>query len=181
MCSDHLVAGDKSDPFLPQLLHAINHATEIDIAVGFIQATGLRLLYDALLDALVSGAKVRVLTGDYLCVTDPEALRTLLLLRDYGASPRIFESKGQSFHMKAYLFVRSVSGEMMSGRAFVGSSNISRSALTHGLEWNLRVEWKENPARFTELRAKFDKVFFDPRTLELTNSWIDSYVARRSN
>ncbi len=85
--TDHLVAGGDSDPFLPKLLSAINNATEIDIAVAFVQSTGLRLLYDALVDALGAGARVRFLTGDYLYVTDPEALRTLLLLNEWCRYP----------------------------------------------------------------------------------------------
>jgi superfamily II DNA or RNA helicase/HKD family nuclease/SOS-response transcriptional repressor LexA len=176
---DHLVAGGDSDPFLPKLLSAINNATEIDIAVAFVQSTGLRLLYDALVDALGAGARVRFLTGDYLYVTDPEALRTLLLLHEMGADTRIFESAGKSFHMKAYLFVKSVCGSPVAGRAFVGSSNISRSALTYGLEWNLRVDMHENPSRFAELQEKFERLYCDPRTQEITNSWIDAYVKRR--
>jgi len=175
---DHLVEGGKKDPFLPKLLQAINGASEIDIAVGFVKSTGLRLLFDALSDALLVGAKVRVLTGDYLCVTDPDALRSLLVLQENGAQSRIFESKGNSFHMKAYLFVKKTNGILVDGRAFIGSSNISNSALTHGLEWNLRVEWKENPARFEELRQKFEKLFNDSRTKKITNAWIDAYVAR---
>ncbi len=180
---DHLTAGGKEDPFLPKLLQAINHATEIDIAVGFVKSTGLKLLFNALLDALESGVKVRVLTGDYLCVTDPDALRTLLILqnhkKDNPATVRIFESKGHSFHMKAYLFVRTENDILVDGRAFIGSSNISNSALTHGLEWNLRVEWKENPKRFQELRYKFNKIFNHTKTKEITNAWIDTYTIRR--
>lgn len=177
--TDHLVAGGDSDPFLPKLLSAINNATEIDIAVAFVQSTGLRLLYDALVDALGAGARVRFLTGDYLYVTDPEALRTLLLLNEMGADTRIFESAGRSFHMKAYMFVKSAGGSPVAGRAFVGSSNISRSALTHGLEWNLRVDMDDNPARFAELREKFERLYSSPKTREITNAWIDAYVSRR--
>ncbi|MCK5785699.1 MAG: DUF3427 domain-containing protein [Candidatus Sabulitectum sp.] len=176
---DHLTAGGKKDPFLPKLLQTINHATEIDIAVGFVMSPGIRLLFDALLDALEAGTKVRILTGDYLCVTDPEALRTLLVLQENGAESRIFESKGHSFHMKAYLFVRTENDVLIDGRAFIGSSNISKSALTHGFEWNLRVDWKENPKRFEELRYQFDQIFNHSKTKEITNAWIEAYAARR--
>ena len=55
-----------SDPFLPSLLAAINHATSINIATAFIRFTGIRLIEDALVDAINRGAKVRILTGDYL-------------------------------------------------------------------------------------------------------------------
>src|SRR5690606_29523205 len=39
-----LVSGGPADHFLPQLSRAAAQATEIDIAVAFIKATGLRLL-----------------------------------------------------------------------------------------------------------------------------------------
>lgn len=41
-----------NDPFLPQLLDAINNAIKIDITVAFIRSTGLDLIYSALEDAL---------------------------------------------------------------------------------------------------------------------------------
>src|SRR3546814_9696896 len=48
---------------------------------------------------------------------------------------RVFESRGTSFHPKAYI-IRDAEGE---GGAFVGSSNLSDSALKRGVEWNYRV------------------------------------------
>ena len=66
-----------TDPFLPSLLAAINHATAINIAAAFIRFTGIRLIEDALVDAIKRGANVRILTGDYLGITDPKALRYL--------------------------------------------------------------------------------------------------------
>jgi hypothetical protein len=38
-----------------------------------------------------------VVTSDYLDVTDPEALRSLMLLQDDGAQVRVYESAGSSF------------------------------------------------------------------------------------
>jgi len=172
---DYLVTGDTTDPFLPKLVAAINGAAEIEFAVAFIKSTGLALIYDALFDALKSGARIRILTGDYLYVTDPDALRTLLILKEEGADVRVFESKGQSFHMKAYLFVGYKDDNVPDGHAFIGSSNISKSALRHGLEWNLRVEESENPYHFRELRQKFDLLFKLPQNLSLTNEWINTY------
>ena len=55
-----LVTGGKSDPFLPQLLDAINEATEIDITVAFIRQSGLSLIFDALRDAIERNALIRV-------------------------------------------------------------------------------------------------------------------------
>ncbi len=75
----------ETDPFLPSLLAAINHATSINIAAAFIRFTGIKLIEDALVDAILRGANVRILTGDYLGITDPKALRYLLLLQEMGA------------------------------------------------------------------------------------------------
>ena len=180
-----LITGELSNPLLPQLSAAIGSATEIDLAVAFIKTTGLRLLLQDLHSALNpeerrerSPARLRVLTSDYLDVTDPDALRLLLLLKAEGAQVRVFEAGPSSFHLKAYMFARFGSAEALYGTAFVGSSNISRVALTEGLEWNYRIDYPADPG-FLEVRARFEELFRDPRTHELTDAWIDAYEARR--
>jgi superfamily II DNA or RNA helicase/SAM-dependent methyltransferase len=182
--SRKLVTGG-DDPFLPHLSQAMARATEIDIAVAFIKATGIRLLLPDLLAALqpaVDGTlpnrRVRVLTSDYLDVTDPEALRLLLLLQGTGGDVRVYETKGTSFHLKAYVFAKTAGGELIEGTAFIGSSNISRQALQDGLEWNYRVAYPGDSG-FLEARERFAELFEHPRTLRLTDSWIESYERRR--
>jgi superfamily II DNA or RNA helicase/HKD family nuclease len=177
----HLITGG-DDPFRPKLINDINLAKRIDITVSFIRQSGLRLILDALIDALDRGVEMRILTGDYLNVTEPVALRHLLLLQESGADVRIFETRGvQSFHMKAYIFNFSDEDGEISGHAYVGSSNISSSALNHGLEWNLKVELEENPARFAEICRKFDAIYFHENTQRLSNDWIAAYQKKFEN
>ena len=174
----HLTVGG-DDPFLPSLLDAINHATEISITTAFIRMTGVRLIQEALVDALNRKARVRILTGDYLGITDPNALRYFMLLQEQGAEVRVFESQGRtSFHMKAYLFTRSLDGVVEEGCAFVGSSNISQAALKDGLEWNLRVDRDEDEQRFKAILAEYESVYNDGRCKPLTHQWIDEYLKR---
>ncbi|MVE90196.1 DEAD/DEAH box helicase, partial [Vibrio cholerae] len=85
-----LSSGGANDPLLPRLVQAINHATEIEISVSFIQPSGLDLLFDPLFDAVQSGAQVKLLTSDYLSITHPVALRRLMLLTERGAQCRVF-------------------------------------------------------------------------------------------
>jgi superfamily II DNA or RNA helicase/HKD family nuclease/SOS-response transcriptional repressor LexA len=174
-----LVTGDR-DHFLPHLSEAMSQATEVDLAVAFIKTTGLRLLLPDLQAALESeaGRKVRVLTSDYLDITDPEALRLLLLLQEQGADVRVFVTGGSSFHLKAYIFARLSDGELVEGTAFVGSSNISRQALQEGLEWNYRVVYPADHG-FLEARARFEEIFSHARTVALSDMWIESYEKRR--
>lgn len=176
----HLYTGGQNSHFLPGLLSAINYATHIDITTAFIRQTGLILLSQALEEALERGAEIRILTGDYLSITDPTALRTLMLLKERGASVRIFESNNaQSFHMKAYIFTKQATGENIEGCAFIGSSNISQSALQTGFEWNVRVNQTENPERFSIIAEQFEALFSKPDCKDLSHQWIDSYMARR--
>ncbi len=173
----HLVTGD-TDPFLPHLIQAINQAKEIDITVSFIRATGFRLLEASLQEALMHQVKIRILTGDYLNITDVHALRSLMLLKERGADIRIFESKGKSFHMKAYVFInydKQNTKTDPNSCAFIGSSNISNAALQYGHEWNLKVESQENPQRFIEIRQKFDAIFNHPQSKNLTHEWVSAY------
>lgn len=183
-----VVAGG-SNHFLPHLCAAIAQADEIDFAVAFIKVTGLRLLLPDLLSALNADgtrsrpqARFRVVTSDYLDVTDPEALRLFMLLQAHGAEVRVFEAAGSSFHMKAYLFAhfqdRPTGGPQLRGTAFVGSSNISHQALKNGLEWNYRIDYPAD-AGYLEARARFEELFCAPKTVPLTDRWIDEYEARR--
>jgi superfamily II DNA or RNA helicase/SAM-dependent methyltransferase len=183
--ANKLVTGERTNPFLPQLCDAIASADEIDLAVSFIKVTGLRMLLPDLHatlgqtdDASRRPARVRIVTSDYLDVTDPEALRLLRLLQERGAQTRVFHVVGGGFHLKAYLFARFGGNHHVHGTAFIGSSNISRQALTDGLEWNYRIEYPGDDG-FLEARARFEEIFRDPRTVSLSDEWIDAYEQRR--
>lgn len=175
-----------NDPLLPKLVHAINHASEIEITVSFIQPSGLVLLFDALYEALQNGASLKLLTSDYLDITHPKALRELVSLADRGAEIRIYETQNnQSFHMKSYIFVKTTSAEeISSGCAFIGSSNISASALTQGHEWNFRHDYAHPKTghaaqQFIAIRQAFSQIFNHKFVKALSHDWINAYTARR--
>jgi hypothetical protein len=98
-------------------------------------------------------------------------LRLLLLLQGPGGEVRVFETRGTSFHLKAYVFAKTVDGELIDGTAFIGSSNISRQALQDGLEWNYRVAYPGDSG-FLEARQRFAELFVHPRTVSLSDAWI---------
>ncbi|WP_290636713.1 DUF3427 domain-containing protein [Aquisalimonas sp.] len=181
----HLITGGSDRPLIRELLDAIHRADEIELAVAFIKVSGLEMLFQALAHRLEEEPKacVRILTSDYLDVTDPIALRRLMLLAEAGADVRVYESRGHSFHLKAYIFVRTDKG-VLCGDAFVGSSNISQTALTSGLEWNYRVVDPGDVSDsgrlgFAEIRAAFRRLFDDPAVTPLSHTWIEDYERRR--
>ncbi|CAN0599665.1 unnamed protein product, partial [Ectocarpus sp. 12 AP-2014] len=86
VCKQHaphkqLTIGGKSHHFLPKLCHGIRSADQVHMAVAFVKTTGLNLLFPDLISALQrdsSPVTIKILTSDYLDITDPEALRKLV-------------------------------------------------------------------------------------------------------
>lgn len=168
------------DPLLPHLLRHMDTASEVAIAVGFVLRSGVDCLHEHLWDLLKRGGSARLLTGDYLGISDPNALLRLL---DLKSDPelsgdlqlRVFETSDRSFHPKAYLFFDR--GD--DGIAYVGSSNLSRMALDRGFEWNYRVVSSLDARGFQEIRRGFEQLFRDPATRPITDTWIEDYRRRR--
>jgi superfamily II DNA or RNA helicase/HKD family nuclease/diadenosine tetraphosphate (Ap4A) HIT family hydrolase len=171
-----------TDPLLPHLIHHLAESISADIAVAFTMRSGLDLLSPHLQDLLDRKGSLRVLTGDYLGTTDPDALLRLLDLNG-DVDRRVFETErtldleipSSSFHPKAYIF-RHRDGSLA---AFIGSSNLSGTALTSGIEWNYRAVDAKDPQGIAEAVAAFGRLFTHPNTVALTASWIEHYRARR--
>ncbi|MEW6490667.1 MAG: HIT domain-containing protein, partial [Thermodesulfobacteriota bacterium] len=73
-----LAAGGPGDPFLAHLVPLFARADDISILAAFVQDSGVQRLEPYLLSALERGARVRLLTGDYLNITQAHALRRVL-------------------------------------------------------------------------------------------------------
>ncbi|MDD8058426.1 DEAD/DEAH box helicase family protein [Shewanella metallivivens] len=177
-----LTSGGLDDPFLPKLLQAINRASSIEISVSFIQRSGLDLIFDALSDALERQATIDIVTSDYLYITDPVALRHLMILQSRGAKTKIFTCKsGQSFHMKTYIFIQQRKDQADKGCAYVGSNNISKAAFTHAFEWCLRHDLIENqdPNDFNYIRQQFLQIFNHQQSIHLNDEFINRYADKR--
>lgn len=133
----------------------IQTADQIDFVVSFIKFEGLRLIYQYLKNFLGNaGAKLRILTTTYMGATDPKAIKKLFELKEFGDVEirASFNTNQERLHAKAYIFSRNSGFDT----AYIGSSNLSRSALTKGLEWNMRVTSVENSHIINKTKATFD-------------------------
>ena len=118
---------DKKRFLLYQLELSMLKAERIDMIVSFLMESGVRMILDDLEQALNRGVKIRILTGNYLGITQPGALCLIKERLGDRVDLRFYNEKGRSFHPKAYIFRRKDFGEI-----YIGSSNVSRSALTSG-------------------------------------------------
>lgn len=171
---DHPLISGGDDALHAHLRPLIDRAQSIDLAVSFLMTSGARLVLPHLHDLLERGGRLRLLTGDYLDVTEPSALRLMADL-EHDRHLFVFQADKIPFHPKAWLF----SFEDGAGALIVGSSNISRSALTEGVEWNLRHFDRADPLPLTTARIAFEALLARPEVTALTSDWIDAYDARR--
>ena len=189
-----LATGGVRDPFRAHLGHYLGGATEVSILAAFAMTSGVRELERDLHDAVERGATVRILTGDYLNLTQAEALRRLLdiargeALADDGADEGALDPArgtltvkvveecvrakyGSTFHPKAWILVGGARDV-----AFVGSSNLSRAALTDGIEWNLSLDRAVDPQGFDEVQRAF--AFWWQHATDVDDDWLEAYALR---
>ena len=151
--TDALTGGqDKRMYLYYQLLNSLKRADSVDIVVSFLMESGVRMLLGELDNALKRGAKIRILTGNYLGITQPSALYLIKHKLGEQVDLRFYNEKNRSFHPKSYMFHYKDYSTV-----YIGSSNISKSALTSGIEWNYRFSSKTDSHNY----EKFYNTFLD--------------------
>lgn len=153
-----VMTGDKNQSryLYYQLKMSMEKARQIDIIVSFLMESGVRMLLKDLKRALNRGVKIRILTGNYLGITQPSAL--YLIKKELGnrVDLRFYNEKERSFHPKSYIFHYEYSNEI-----YIGSSNLSRSALTSGIEWNYRFSDAQDKKNYQLFYATFEDLFLN--------------------
>lgn len=137
-----------------QLIQSLKKADRVDIIVSFLMESGVKMLLEELDNALKRGAKIRILTGNYLGITQPSALYLLKKKLGSRVDMRFYNEKERSFHPKSYIFHYERYSDI-----YIGSSNISRSALTSGIEWNYRFSSVSDPKNYEKFYQVFEDLF----------------------
>lgn len=137
-----------------QLLKSFKKAESVDIIVSFLMESGVNMLIKHLGKALKRGAKIRILTGNYLGITQPSALYQIKRKLGNQIDLRFYNEKNRSFHPKSYIFHYEDYSEI-----YIGSSNISRSALTSGIEWNYRFRNTTDPESYNKFYETFEDLY----------------------
>lgn len=173
------VFGNEERSLVESLGDDMSQASHIDLAVAFVTESGLDVVESFFLDLFRRQGSMRFLTGDYLGFNEP---RVFLRLLDWTqehpqkAEVRIFQTDQYlGFHPKAYLIHKDYAG----ATAYIGSSNLTKQALTTGLEWNQRIEGSFHDTPLSQIRTEFERLFSHPKTTSLSQQWIDNYTNRR--
>lgn len=138
-----------------EVSRGLQSADEVDLVCSFILMSGVRTLLDGVERLRERGGRLRVLTTTYTGATQ---LRALDALAARGAEIRVsYDGSRTRLHAKAWMFWRRTGWHT----AYVGSSNLSSSALVDGLEWNVRLAARAAPQVLEKLRATFENYWSD--------------------
>ncbi len=166
--SELFTGGNSGTTLESELRKEILSSDKIDLLVSFIKWKGIRILERELREFTERGGKLRIITTTYIGATDAKAIEFLASLKNTEVKVS-YNTGNERLHAKAYLFQRNT--EFHTG--YIGSSNFSRSALTDGLEWNLKITTKEVGHIIDKFKKTFEAYWQNPE-FELYNHNIHS-------
>lgn len=164
LASNALLVNGRDQPSIgTEVKRELASADRVDLLCAFVKWYGLRVIEDELTELVrrrrAAGQPepvLRVLTTTYMGATERRALDRLV---EMGAQVKIsYETLRTRLHAKAWLFHRDTGYST----AYVGSSNLSRSALLDGVEWNVRLSQVDQLHLLDTFRATFDEYWEDP-------------------
>ncbi|MCO5315920.1 MAG: DUF3427 domain-containing protein [Solirubrobacterales bacterium] len=148
--SDLLVNAEGQPNIGSELKAELASADRVDLVCAFVIWSGVRQLRDALEGVVGRGGVVRVITTTYMGATEKRAVDEL---HGLGAEVRIaLDARTTKLHAKAWLLER----DSGLSTAYVGSSNLSHTALFDGLEWNVRLSSTDAAHVIDRIRMTFE-------------------------
>jgi superfamily II DNA or RNA helicase/HKD family nuclease len=159
LATSTLLTRKRLDPTLGhELAREIATADEVDAIIAFVTVGGVRAIQDALHDfARRSSPKLRLLTTTFTGTTEVAALDTFARLP--GAEVRVsYDTRRTRLHAKAWLFRRNTGLTT----AYIGSANLTSTALGAGQEWMVKVCAADLPHVIDQFEGTFETLWNEP-------------------
>lgn len=161
LASSTLLTRNRAEPALGQeLAREIASADRIDAIIAFVTVGGVRVLLDALETFVRRNAgaapRMRVLTTTFTGTTQIDAIDRLARLP--GVEVKVsYDVRRTRLHAKAWLFRRDTGLHT----AYVGSANLTSTALGGGHEWMVKVCAADLPHVIDKFEGTFESLWFD--------------------
>ena len=145
---------------------------QFQISVAFITMGGITPLLQTLRELEKRGVKGEILTTNYLNFSEPKALKKLNELSNITLKMYDVDASGDGFHTKGYIFRKD---EFY--RIIIGSSNMTKTALTSNREWNTRVVSTEKGEIAQHIVEEFGELWNSEYTLDF-DEFYEAYKER---
>lgn len=159
LATSTLLTRKRLDPSLGhELAREIATADEVDAIIAFVTVGGVRAIHEALQQfARGAAPRLRLLTTTFTGTTEIAALDTFARLP--GAEVRVsYDTRRTRLHAKAWLFRRH-SGL---STAYIGSANLTSTALGSGQEWMVKVCAADLPHVIEQFEGTFATLWNEP-------------------
>ncbi|MCW5808187.1 MAG: DUF3427 domain-containing protein [Deltaproteobacteria bacterium] len=159
LATSTLLTRNRAEPALGhELAREIATANRIDAIVAFVTVGGVRAIQDALHEfARRDGATLRLLTTTFTGTTEVAALDALARLPG-GRVKVSYDTRRTRLHAKAWLFHRDTGLTT----AYVGSANLTSTALGSGQEWMVKVCAADLAHVIDKFEGTFETLWADP-------------------
>lgn len=148
-----LIVNSGNSNLLTELVKSMKDCIGFYFSVAFVNFSGLQLLLDPLKEAEQKGIRGRIITSTYLNFTDAKALEKIRKFSNIELKVFVTD-KDIGFHTKAYIFEYPEYYKV-----FIGSSNITQSALKSNIEWNVEILAKEDAFFIKQVLKEYDQIW----------------------
>ena len=146
-----LFSGDSEYKLVDELKKEILSSDRVDMLVSFLRVSGIAMIRRELNEFAERGGKLRVVCTTYTGATEPRAVKEISGLPN--AEVKIsYDTQHTTLHAKAYMFIRNTDFNT----AYIGSSNLSKKAITDGREWNVKITSHDQKDVFARMRETFE-------------------------
>ena len=165
----------------------LENADSFDMSVAFVSAEAVKSLFEDFKSSAErnGGAqRSRLISSTKNHFNTPAAFWDLLRLKHVtGVDVRIWNGgtdrsahsdvQGQPFHPKGYVFARHLEDGSPYYNLYVGSSNLTQTALNTQREWNLKASSLEGGELVDQIQSEMESQLADSEPL--TEAWITQY------
>jgi len=157
LTTSSLLTRSRGEPPLGhELSREIETSDRVDVIMAFITVSGVNAIREALHGFALRGGRLRLLTTTFQGVTQVAALDELARLP--GAQVKVsFDVRRTRLHAKAWLFHRR--SELTT--AYIGSANLTSTALGAGHEWMVKVCTGDLPHVIQQFEGTFETLWED--------------------
>ncbi|WP_411843467.1 DUF3427 domain-containing protein [Salinicoccus sp. HZC-1] len=161
-----LIINSSEENILSPILDEMEICDSFVISVAFITEGGLATLKSTLFELAKRNVKGRIVTSTYLNFNKPKVFKELLKLENV----EVKVTSQEGFHAKGYIFNNRRYSAM-----FIGSSNLTDTALKKNYEYNLKLTSLENGEVINHFNESFEMLWGNATPIDET--WIEKYEA----